>query len=228
MPTVKQVNNHAPQKHTMNIKMTQCCNDHGEHIFSRRGFLGSVAHVCATSATAVCLLNLLSTDACAAGNQDEWRFCRKCSVLFYSGFPKKGQCAAGGAHVRGDAHTLEGDNYIIPHDVPESPKAQGGWRNCHKCQAMFFDGYANKGACPAGGGHGAAGFVFVLPHDVADRGLTQKEWRYCGKCHALFYNGVQNKGRCAAGGFHTPENYNFVLRMHGNLEGDVQLIPAAK
>jgi hypothetical protein len=90
---------------------------------------------------------------------------------------------------------------------------------------MFFDGYANKGACPAGGGHGAAGFVFVLPHDVADKGLSQKEWRYCGKCHALFYNGTQNKGRCAAGGAHTPENYNFVLRFHGNLEGDTVQIP---
>jgi hypothetical protein len=83
---------------------------------------------------------------------------------------------------------------------------------------MFFDGYPNKGACPAGGGHGAAGFVFVLAHDVPEKGLSQKEWRYCGKCHALFNNGTQNKGRCAAGGVHTPENFNFVLRYRGNID----------
>jgi hypothetical protein len=29
---------------------------------------------------------------------------------------------------------------------------------------MFFDGFPDKGRCPAGGGHQAAGFNFVLPH----------------------------------------------------------------
>jgi len=27
---------------------------------------------------------------------------------------------------------------------------------------MFYDGYANKGRCPAGGGHVAQGYNFVL------------------------------------------------------------------
>jgi hypothetical protein len=203
------------------MKTPQYRSNQGERIFSRRSFLGSVARFCAIGAAAVCLLNLMSTKARAAGNQSQWYRCEKCGVLFYGGFPKKGRCAAGGAHVGG-----EGRNYNIPHDVPESPKAQGGWRNCHKCQAMFFDGYANKGACPAGGGHGAAGFIFVLPHDVSDRGLRQNEWRYCGKCHALFYNGNEDKGRCAAGGAHTRENFNFVLTFLSIPNPDVRIVPA--
>jgi hypothetical protein len=183
--------------------MLQCCNLQGERIFSRRGFLGRVAHFCATSATAVCLLNLLSTNARAAGNQDEWRFCKKCSVLFYNGFPKKGQCAAGGAHVR-DAHTKRRQLYH-PADVPESPRAQEDGETV--ISADVFDGYANKGACPAGAGHGAA--VFVLPHDVADRGLTQKEWRYCASVMHCFTTGYRTKAALAVS---TPENF-LVLRM---------------
>ena len=41
---------------------------------------------------------------------------------------------------------------------------QVAWRFCQKCEAMFFDGYPNKGICAAGGGHEAEGFDFVLPH----------------------------------------------------------------
>jgi hypothetical protein len=41
---------------------------------------------------------------------------------------------------------------------------QGDWRFCAKCEVMFFDGFPNKGVCPAGGPHQAAGFTFVLPH----------------------------------------------------------------
>lgn len=41
------------------------------------------------------------------------------------------------------------------------------WRNCRNCQAMFFNGFPDKGRCPAGGGHDAAqSFNFVLPNDV--------------------------------------------------------------
>ena len=52
--------------------------------------------------------------------------------------------------------------------MPEQP----AWRFCQKCEAMFFDGFPNKGVCPAGGGHQAQGFMFVLPHvDDADCNL---------------------------------------------------------
>jgi hypothetical protein len=38
------------------------------------------------------------------------------------------------------------------------------WRYCNNCHVMFYDGYAQKGLCPAGGGHWAQGYMFVLPH----------------------------------------------------------------
>jgi hypothetical protein len=74
--------------------------EHSAPRFSRKH-----GHLCATSASAVCLLNLLSMDACAAGNQDEWRFCKKCSVLFYNGFQEGPMCGWGS--MSGESHSLE-------------------------------------------------------------------------------------------------------------------------
>ena len=154
-----------------------------------------------------------------AAVQDQWRYCRKCHVMFYNGYPNRGHCAAGGGHF------AQGYNFMLTHGAAETPKAQSAWRYCEKCHAMFFDGYPQKGACAAGGGHRAQGFVFVLPHDVPPRGVVQKDWRYCEKCHAMFFDGYPNKGRCPAMGGHTAEGYNFVLRYLGNLENDVKLNP---
>jgi hypothetical protein len=88
------------------------------------------------------------------------------SALFFDGRPEKGVCAAGGGHE------AAGFNFVLAHDIPESPTKQGKWRFCVKCQEMFFDGFPlnpdgspNKGICAAGGGHEAAGFNFVLTHD---------------------------------------------------------------
>ena len=185
---------------------------------SRRDFLGRVASVSATGAAAV-ILSVFFSPTLAAATQDQWRFCRKCNALFFNGYPQKGRCAAGGGHV------AQGYNFVLPHEVPESPHAQGAWRFCSKCSVMFFDGYPQKGNCPAGGGHTAAGFVFVLPHDIPVSGLVQGAWRFCNKCHAMFYDGFNNKGRCPAGGGHVAQGYNFVLRFRGNLEDDVHLNP---
>jgi len=44
--------------------------------------------------------------------------------------------------------------------------SQDQWRYCEKCHGMFYDGYPEKGACPAGAGHNSSGFMFVLPHDL--------------------------------------------------------------
>ena len=96
--------------------------------------------------------------------QPEWRNCRKCQVMFFNGFKTKGVCPADGQH---DAAL--GFNFVLPHDVrPQdvhvTDHAQPEWRNCRKCQAIFFNGFPTKGVCPAGGEHDAAqSFNFVLP-----------------------------------------------------------------
>ena len=90
---------------------------------------------------------------------------------------------------------------------------QNQWRFCNKCQAMFFDGYPNKGRCPAGGGHVAQGYEFILHHDDnRQRAQTQYDWRFCNKCHAMFWDGDKTKkGRCSAGGTHVAQGYMFGL-----------------
>jgi hypothetical protein len=88
---------------------------------------------------------------------------------------------------------------------------QLAWRFCVKCEAMFYDGFPDKGRCPAGGGHEAAGFNFVLPHDVLETPMTQADWRGCHKCGAMFFDGYPNKGICAAGGAHEPQGFDFHL-----------------
>jgi hypothetical protein len=104
-----------------------------------------------------------------------------------------------------------GFEFALPYGGSPTQNAQDNWRFCRKCQAMFFNGYPNKGACPAGGTHKAAGYNFVLPHDVSPTSITQEEWRFCGKCQVMFYNGYDNTGACAAGGSHEGAGYNFVL-----------------
>jgi hypothetical protein len=104
--------------------------------------------------------------------------------------------------------------------IEKGLQTQSNWRNCMKCQELFFNGFAdNKGRCPAGGGHemapGPAPFDFVLPRDIPPSSHSQSNWRNCMKCQALFFNGfADNKGRCPAGGGHEtagPTPFDFVL-----------------
>jgi hypothetical protein len=109
--------------------------------------------------------------------------------------------------------------------------SQLDWRNCQKCQGLFFNGFAIKGVCPAGGQHEqhnpATAFNFVLPHDVPGTGHAQPDWRNCQKCQGLFFNGFAIKGVCPAGGQHEQHNpataFNFILpRRALNLEDDFE------
>jgi hypothetical protein len=88
---------------------------------------------------------------------------------------------------------------------------QESWRYCNKCHAMFYDGYYEKGSCPAKGQHEAAGYNFVLPHEVPGTPTAQSSWRYCSKCYLMFYDGYAQKGACAKGDGHTAAGFNFVL-----------------
>jgi len=112
--------------------------------------------------------------------QSKWRFCNKCSCMFFQGAPPKDRhCAAG------DSHQEQGFHFMLPINRiggpvlnPEKPTTQGAWRFCGKCTTMFFDGFPAKGRCPADGqGHQSLGDTFVLPHDnspsisLVDEGL---------------------------------------------------------
>ena len=49
--------------------------------------------------------------------QSDWRFCQKCQVMFYDGFPNKGVCQVGGGHL------AQGFNFDLPYDMQETPQA---------------------------------------------------------------------------------------------------------
>jgi len=88
---------------------------------------------------------------------------------------------------------------------------QNDWRFCHKCNCLFFNGFADKGVCDAGGAHEPAGFNFDLPHDEPENEHAQAAWRFCGKCKCMFFDGFPAKGSCAATGPHEAQGFVFVL-----------------
>jgi hypothetical protein len=94
---------------------------------------------------------------------------------------------------------------------------QSSWRFCAKCHGLFFDGFNEKGACPAGAGHAAAGFIFLLPHDLPAKQGQQLGFRFCSKCFVLFRPGTGlgpasgDPGICPQGGGHDAQGFRFRL-----------------
>jgi hypothetical protein len=101
----------------------------------------------------------------------------------------------------------DGGEYVLIFDAARPP--QSTWRFCHKCNALFFDGFPTKGVCSAGGSHEAAGLDFVLQHGTGGPG--QADWRFCRKCNAMFFAGFPQQGICSAGGSHEAAGFNFVI-----------------
>jgi hypothetical protein len=84
--------------------------------------------------------------------QDNWKWCNKCQVLAFAGFPSLGACAAGGSHD----HSGSGD-YVLIQDVPVGGNQQDNWKWCNKCQVLAFAGSPSLGACADGGTHDHSG-----------------------------------------------------------------------
>ncbi|CCH78490.1 hypothetical protein BN12_30016 [Nostocoides japonicum T1-X7] len=101
---------------------------------------------------------------------------------------------------------------------------QPDWRFCVKCQVLFYDGYNDKGHCPADDGeHARAGYHFVLPHDVPEAPTSQAAWRFCDKCFVLFFDGYEDKKTCPVGDRqHRAAGFQFVLPHDVNGEWDSQ------
>jgi kumamolisin len=100
------------------------------------------------------------------GQQGGWRWCRKCSGMFFALNPSKGVCPSDG-----QAHDdSQSPHYAAVRGDGDDPVQQGGWRWCHKCQGMFFalppSQGSQGGVCPAdgqahdGGQSGAYGMLW--------------------------------------------------------------------
>jgi len=132
--------------------------------------------------------------------QTKWRFCAKCSVLFYNGFDGQGSCPSDG-----NQHARAGLNFQLPHDGPETDHAQRNWQFCRKCFAMHWAPAANQ-ACNLGGRHDATGsWNFVLPHGTPETTDAQSNWRFCSQCSNLFWAPALEQ-HCTAGGRHAGQD----------------------
>lgn len=95
--------------------------------------------------------------------QGDWRYCRKCSVLFFDGYPEKGVCAGGGGHE------AAGYNFFLYHNRQPYAHEEGNWHYCLKCHALFTTSVTQAG-CPADGkGHqtSPSAFRFVVGKKAA-------------------------------------------------------------
>jgi len=128
----------------------------------------------------------------AWGTQRNWRWCSKCSGLWFGG-NGVGKCPAGGGHTK-----VASGNYSLVHQATSAP-GQSNWRWCSKCQGLWFGGNP-AGKCPGGGNHTKVGSGnYTLAHQS---GAGQANWRWCSKCQGLAFGG--NAARpCPAGGVHT-------------------------
>jgi hypothetical protein len=137
--------------------------------------------------------------------QTKWRFCVKCSVIFYNGFEGRGSCPADGQQ-----HAPAGLNFQLPHDGPETDHAQRNWQFCRKCFAMHWAPATNQ-ACNLGGRHDPTGsWNFVLPHSTPETREAQSSWRFCRQCSNLFWQPAADQ-HCTAGGVHAPQGLVFTL-----------------
>lgn len=97
--------------------------------------------------------------------QSDWRFCRKCSALFFDGFADKGVCAA---DKRG--HEAAGLNFALYHNRRPGIDEEAGWRFCTGCHVLFNIGSNSKAGCAATGkAHRAdpTSFQFVVGKKAA-------------------------------------------------------------
>jgi len=178
-----------------------------QNSIGRRVFLNSVGRIGLVGAISALVPNVFITRTLAAPppTQNQWQVCVNCDSLFYDGYRNKGRCPINKA----TAHSPSGGNsnsYVLTYD--SRGPGQPNWRFCNKCEALFFDGYPQKGVCAAGGGHVAAGYNFTLRYDAKAEGTSG--WRFCNKCQVLFMS-AGSKVICAAGGRHVAAGYNFVL-----------------
>jgi len=123
--------------------------------------------------------------------QDNWRWCRNCSVLFFGG-GTGGKCPK-----TGHAHDSSGSgNYVI--DDGENV-GQDGWRWCSHCQQLHYS--LKQGHCGATKGrHDSSGSsAYSLYTDTVPHGC-QGGWKWCSRCQSLWYPEAGGN-RCSAGGF---------------------------
>ncbi|EGS21775.1 uncharacterized protein CTHT_0036430 [Thermochaetoides thermophila DSM 1495] len=148
-------------------------------------------------------------------NQENWKWCSKCAVLFYTG---NAPCRANNG-----THDLSGSsNYFIP--INENAPGQKGWRWCKKCQVLSWVGN-EIGSCQADGNHDiseSSEYHVLLASDDDKEGwkADMKQYR---KCQGLTYMDGEKK-ECVGGGHHDfSESGWYVLCSNGEPRSQAEI-----
>jgi hypothetical protein len=148
-------------------------------------------------------------DSEAEAGQRQWRNCKKCSAIYYSGSGGLELCSAGGRH--------EPEwEYIFAYNT----KAILGetFHRCRKCDVMVN----GPAPCTAGGNHDTSiGANYVIRTDPASLVREQAYGRKCSKCRALFVLNSEDgtaENPCPAGGGHSPTGEYFQTMVTGYID----------
>ena len=125
--------------------------------------------------------------------QQQWRWCSRCTGLFFAGTgTTAGVCPTGGQHGPNNS-----SNYRLVMDVP-GYAGQHDWRFCAQCSALHAGGF--PGRCPAtGSAHvssPSSDYALVMNTPTFS---GQHGWKWCQNCSGLFWG---TGGTCPAGGVH--------------------------
>jgi hypothetical protein len=169
-------------------------------------------------------------------NQAKWRRCRKCQMMFWSGYsPSQGICPADGLrHEPADQIPyVVSHDYVLPHDQPEDSNHVANWRRCKVCSCLFWDGLWLKGRCPDGTVHDAIGNEtadpvgalvrneLILTHNVQGDSHHQADWRLCTKCLGLYRGDDPTGNVCPSEGKHE-SNHKDLPYLSGRIEPPVE------
>jgi len=140
----------------------------------------------------------MGTATPAAAAQALWRWCERCSGLWFAGNASRGRCPAG-ASYDGGHYSTGSANYVLKF-ASEGGSGQSLWKCCAKCQGLWYGGTSSFGSCSGNGGRHSSitdnpPYTFssdYLLEDVShrDRPGGQNQWRWCFKCLGLFFDGI--------------------------------------
>lgn len=158
-----------------------------------------------------------------AGQQQDWRWCKKCQGLFFS-LSANSYCRKGGKHIS------DGSGHYVLFLGGAPPESVPGWFWCSKCSGIFNSAGAAK-VCGAGGAHdpgGSSNYAMLFPIAAPQADMpaarispTQGDWSQCSKCSLLFFSANTATSWCPSDfGQHVVETAD------GHSEYVVKILPA--